>query len=110
VTNVTPRLADTIPLWQKFAAHAAHYAMYVFMVALPITGWMISSAAALPVSFFGLFVLPDLIGPNEHNRLLLAQIHQWLSYGLIAAILGHTGAALQHHFLYKDDTLRRMLP
>jgi cytochrome b561 len=108
--NTTPSLPPHMPKWEQLAAHSMHYVFYGFMFALPITGWMLSSAAGLPVSFFGLFVLPDLISPSEHWRLLLTQVHKWLAYGLIAAICGHIGAALQHHFLNKDDILRRMLP
>jgi len=108
--NMTPPMPVEMPRWQHVAAVAVHYAFYFLMVALPITGWMISSASGLSVSFFGLFVLPDLITPNEHWRILLSQIHKWLAYGLIAAICGHMGAALLHHFYYKDDILRRMLP
>lgn len=109
-TNILPPMPPTMPYWQHIAALTVHYAFYFLMIALPITGWMISSASGLSVSFFGLFVLPDFIAPNESLRLLLSQIHKWLAYGLIAAICGHAGAALLHHFYYKDDILRRMLP
>lgn len=108
--NLTPALPSHMPIWQQWAAHGAHYAFYFFMLAMPITGWMISSASGLPVSFFGLFVLPDLIKPDEHMRILLSDLHRWLAYALIATIVAHIGGALQHHFIYKDDILRRMLP
>ena len=108
--NLHPRLPENLPWWQKLAAHAVHLAFYFFMFALPITGWMISSAAALPVSFFGLFTLPDLVSPSEPLRHILSEVHEWLSYALIAALFAHIGASLQHHFINKDDILRRMLP
>ncbi len=108
--NITPTLPSSMANWEKFAAHGMHYIFYAFMFAMPMTGWMMSSAAGLPVSFFGLFILPDLVSQNENLRVILVQIHEWLGYGLIAAILGHTGAALLHHFYYKDNILRRMLP
>ena len=92
VINITPRLS--IPLWEIIAARAAHWAFYVFMFAMPITGWLITSAAGLPASFFGLFVLPNLIAPNEDLRQLFQVIHQWLGYGLIGLIILHTSAAL----------------
>lgn len=105
--NITPNLS--IPAWEEFAARAVHWAFYGFMFALPITGWLITSAAGLPASFFGLFTLPDLIAPNEESRLLFQEIHKWLGYALIAFIALHTAAALKHHFIDKDDILRRML-
>lgn len=106
--NITPSLS--LPLFEIIAARTVHYAFYIFMFAMPITGWIITSAAGLPASFFGLFVLPTLVSPNEETRILFQQIHQWLGYGLIATIILHTSAALKHHFINKDDILRRMIP
>lgn len=105
--NITPRLS--IPLLEKIAARTVHWAFYGFMFALPITGWLITSAAGLPASFFGLFVLPNLVSPNEDLMKLFQEIHKWLGYGLIATIILHACAALKHHFINKDDILRRML-
>ena len=105
--NITPELS--LPLLEKFAARSVHYTFYVLMVALPVTGWIITSAAGLPASFFGLFVLPTLVAPNEETRILFQEIHRWVGYGLIAIIVLHVSAALKHHFINKDDILRRML-
>ena len=105
--NITPLLSE-LPLLEIIAARAVHWVFYVLMFAMPITGWFITSAAGLPVSFFGWFVLPDLISPNENLMQLFQLLHKWLGYGLIATILLHTAAALKHHFINKDDILRRM--
>lgn len=111
------RLSSTQPVlpahmrhMERLAATTAHIALYFCMIAMPITGWLMSSAAELPVSFFGLFVLPDLVSPNVVLRDMLATIHQCLAYSLIVLICLHIAAALQHHFYYKDDILTRMLP
>ena len=109
IGNIVPLLPNTIPVWQKFAAHAVHWMLYGFMFAMPITGWLMTSAAGLPPSFFGLFTLPSLIAPNAALFKLFIDIHSWLAYGLIATFCAHVGAALQHHFIEKDDVLRRML-
>ncbi len=109
IGNIVPLLPNTIPSWQKFAAHAVHWALYGFMFAMPITGWMMTSAAGLPPSFFGLFDMPSLVSPNLDLLHLLIQVHTWLAYGLIVTFCGHVGAALKHHFINKDDVLRRML-
>jgi cytochrome b561 len=106
--NITPTLSE-LPYWEKLAARSVHWIFYALMFAMPISGWLITSAAGLPVSFFGLFVLPNLIAPNEELRHLFAKIHEYLAYGLIAAICGHVVAALKHHFIDKDDIFRRML-
>lgn len=109
IANIMPSLPTHLPYWQILAARVSHFALYFFMFALPITGWLMSSAAGFPVSFFGLFVLPDLIAPHEHLKHLLAEAHKWLAYGLITVICIHVLAALKHHFIDKDNILRRML-
>lgn len=106
--NITPSLAS-LPPWEKVAARGTHAAFYVLMVLLPLTGWMMSSAAGLPVSFFGWFVLPDLVSPNDDLFKLLRESHGWLAYAMIALICLHVAASLKHHFIDKDDILRRML-
>jgi cytochrome b561 len=75
-----------------------------------MSGWLMSSAAGFPVPFFGLFYLPDLIDYNEHHFQVLLQVHKLLGYALIPFICVHAGAALRHHFVSRDDTLRKMLP
>ncbi len=108
--NITPALPQNMPSWQKWAATSVHWLFYILMIALPLTGWMLSSASGLPISFFGLFVLPDLVSQSTELRSLLSEVHKWLAYSLIGAFFAHAGAALQHHFIHKDDILRRMLP
>ena|SRR3990167_2798793 len=105
--NLNPQLS--LPLLEKFAARSVHYAFYLFMFAMPITGWLITSAAGLPASFFGLFVLPSLVSPNEEWLILFQVIHKWVGYLFIVTIILHASAALKHHFINKDDILKRMI-
>jgi cytochrome b561 len=107
IMNKVPSL--NIPLFEIIAARTVHWLFYVFMFALPITGWLITSAAGLPVSFFGLFVLPNLVSADPQSLTLYEEIHKWLGYALIATFFLHTAAALKHHFINKDDILKRML-
>jgi len=106
--NMNPSL-DAIPAWEELAARSVHWAFYFFMFAMPITGWLITSAADLPVSFFGLFTLPNLVAANEANRVFYSEIHAWVGYAFIAVFCMHTAAALKHHFINSDAILRRML-
>lgn len=106
--NINPRL--DLSFLEKLAARSVHWAFYFFMFAMPITGWVITSAAGLPASFFGLYTLPNIVSPNEETRLLFQEIHQWLGYALILTITMHASAALKHHFINKDNILKRMLP
>lgn len=107
--NIIP-LSPEIPRWQKLAAHAAHYGLYALMVAMPLSGWLMSSAAGFPVSVFGWFTLPDLIAPDKAMRELMGEVHETLAIAIIALVSLHALAALKHHFIDKDNTLRRMLP
>lgn len=109
VYNVIPSLPAHMSGFEKFAARSAHLIFYGFIIALPLTGWLMSSASGLTVSFFGVFLLPNLIGPNPEIIHTLAEVHSWLGYCLIGLIVLHTAAALKHHFINKDDVLRRMI-
>jgi len=110
LVNRLPRLAETLPDWQKVMARFVHLCFYALMFALPITGWLMSSAAAIPVPVLSLFTLPDLVGRSDKLFHTLIDIHMLLAYGLIACMLVHIGAALRHHFMLRDDTLKKMLP
>jgi cytochrome b561 len=110
VGHALPALVETLPEWQKVIARFVHLCLYGLMFALPVTGWLMSSAAGFPVSFLGLFQLPDVVSPNEYLFRAYAQAHKWLSYGLIGLTLVHAGAALRHHFVIKAETLQKMLP
>lgn len=107
--NILPNL-DLLPRWESYIARLVHRLFFILLFAMPLSGWMLSSAAGLPVSFFGLFVLPNLVAPDEHLRIFMGDVHEVLGYALIALICLHVLAALKHHFVNKDDILRRMLP
>jgi cytochrome b561 len=110
IGNALPALVETLPDWQKVIARFVHLCFYGLMFALPISGWLMSSAAGIPASLFGWFNLPDLISHDEYLLKAFIQIHNWLGYALITLIGVHVGAALRHHFLLKDETLKKMLP
>jgi len=108
--NPPPPLPDGMTPVERLLARATHIAFYVLLFAMPLTGWMMSSAKNYSVSWFGLFTWPNLIGTNEHAFDLLRSTHDWLSDALLAIAVLHILAALKHHFWNKDDVLRRMLP
>lgn len=96
--------------WERLAARAGHAALYFFMLAMPLSGWAMSAAAGRPVSFFGLFTLPDIAPANPAIQRICHDIHEICALGLLAMVAAHFAAALKHHIIDKDDTLRRMLP
>lgn len=104
-----PGIQPDPPAWQKKLARATHLALYVLMIGLPITGWLVMSASDKPIPFFG-FEMPALIGPSKSTASAVKEIHETgatVGYALVAL---HAAAALFHHYLVKDNTLRRMLP
>lgn len=108
-TSVKPAILPAIPTWQVVTSNVAHLALYAFMIIMPILGWLTLSAAGKPIPFFGLS-LPALIAENKDNAKSLKELHETIGtfgYYLIAL---HTGAALFHHTIKKDNTLLRMLP
>lgn len=107
--NTRPLLPHTLPLWERISAILVHWLFYFFMFVMPISGWLLSSSAGLQVSFFDWFLLPNLITEDENNRALFTFIHTYLAYLLIAFICLHVAAALKHHFINKDDILKRIL-
>ena len=105
-----PPLVAGMPRWQALAAHGAHHALYLLALALPLSGWLMSSALGFPVVWFGVLPLPDLIGKNKELGEVLKLVHEDLGYALLGVVLAHAGAALWHQFIDRDGTLARMLP
>src|SRR5215467_14151477 len=110
VGSVLPHLPETLPDWQKVAARFVHLCFYALMLALPVTGWLMSSATGIPVSVLGLFTLPDLVPYDDRLFHALVEVHRSLGYALIVFMAAHIGAALRHHLLLRDNTLKKMLP
>ena len=106
--NEQPALPSGIPGWQRSIARITHWLLYVLIFAMPITGWLGSAANNFPVSWFGLFEIPALIGPDEALADLLHGVHEALASCLVLVASLHLLAALKHHFFNKDDVLRRM--
>jgi cytochrome b561 len=120
--NRPPPLSAHLKPWEKALAHVVHWAFYVFMIGMPLTGWAMVSASkrikVFPIDMFGLFNWPAIAPltnlPREQMRAVheaLEQAHTgyvlWLGYALIAL---HVVGALKHQFLDRDGELGRMLP
>lgn len=110
LVHPAPPLPATIPVWQQGAAHAIHLLLYGLMFAIPLSGWLFSSAKGIPVVYLTILPLPDLIGADEQWAHRLRMLHEVLNYTLLIAVAAHVGAALKHHFIERDDILARMLP
>lgn len=98
------------PAWQRVAAAATHALLYILLLAIPISGWLFSSASGFPVVYFGVLPLPDLVGKDKALAELLQTVHATLNYTLMTIVAVHVAAAIKHHFVDRDAVLHRMLP
>ena len=105
-----PALPIAMPAWQRQAAAATHVLLYVLMFAVPLSGWLMSSAKGFQTVWFGVLPLPDLLEKNTELGDLLQQIHMLLNFSMAGLVAAHLGAAIKHHFVDRDDVLARMLP
>jgi cytochrome b561 len=108
--NIPPPPLASIPAWQHKAAEGMHYLLYFFIFAVPVSGYLYTYAAGVPVVYLGLFQLPAIIGPNAELKPILKTVHYVLTMTMAAAVVAHALAALKHHFIDRDITLKRMLP
>lgn len=114
--NPIPHLPAALPPWQKAGAHLSHVALYGLMLAIPMSGWLMASASPLgiPTFFFDLVQVPHLpvpgfLGDTASAEGTLKAVHDLLGNLLILVVAVHVGAAVKHHFLDRDDVLKRMV-
>ena len=101
--------APGLPAWQRSAAIASHFALYALMLAIPVSGWLFSSASGVQVVYLGLVALPNPIAKDDALAAVLKSVHYTLNFALLVLVLVHAGAALRHHFVQRDGVLARML-
>lgn len=104
----TPPLPNTMSPAARTVAKFGHLALYGLMLAVPLTGWLMSSAYGFPVVYFKLVPLPDLIGKDKALADALHSVHAALNWVLAASVLGHLAAALKHQLIDRDGLLSRM--
>lgn len=109
-THTPPPLPETVPGWQRRAAHGLHHLLYALLFAIPLSGWLMSSAKGFQTVYLGVLPLPDLVGKDKALGELLEEVHKMLNFGLLWLVLAHVAAALKHQYLDRDGVLARMLP
>jgi len=111
VFNPAIALPSRLPRWQRIAARTTHVLFYVVLIAMPLTGWLASSAGGREIEWFGLFQWPLLPveGGRETARSLMG-LHELVMKGLYVLIALHVLAALKHQFIDRDNVLHRMIP
>jgi cytochrome b561 len=110
LVNPTPTLPAGLPIWEQVGARLSHGLLYLLLFAMPISGWVISSASKVPFKVFWLWSLPALTAPDKALSASAKLVHLGLFWVLGAVLLMHIAAALRHHFLLRNAVLVRMLP
>ena len=110
-SNPVPALPGQLADWEKGAAIAAHWLLYLLMLAVSISGWLVSQSLSRPIeaTLFGVIPVPNPLGASARElHETLEETNHVLSYTLLALIVLHAASALRHHFWKKNDVLRRM--
>lgn len=102
-----PTLPDATVLQQRLAG-LGHSLLYGLMLALPLSGWVMSSAANRPINLFWLIEVPAITGPNKALKDIAEEVHEVSVTLLLVVLAVHIGAALWHHFKLRDSVLKRM--
>jgi cytochrome b561 len=111
LTHDVPALPPTTPAWQRKVARTIHFGFYALLIALPFSGWLLTSAAGDAVTLFGVLPLPRLMAPaGDASESILQSGHELLGNLLLALAGVHVLAGLKHHYMDRDNVLRRMLP
>lgn len=104
-----PALPSDLPYWQASAARVSHLLLYAGMIALPLIGWAMVSAAGKPVKLAEGVVLPGLVPHDLELYALLREAHAIVAYTFFALVLLHLSAALTHGLIRRDGVLKSML-
>ena len=107
--NPPPLPPAGTPEWERRLAGLAHWAIYVLIFAVPLSGWWVSDASRVPFKAFFAVPMPDLIATDRALQESAAEVHEAFTTALLIVVVVHVAAALRHHFLLHDDVLRRML-
>jgi len=105
-----PPLPADLPEPLKLAAHASHYVLYALMIAMPILGWAMLSAANYPVVLFGGLHLPAIAPQSDSLHTQLWDAHYYLAFLFFAIVLLHLAAALFHALVRRDGVYQTMAP
>jgi len=110
IISKRPQLPPDTKPYEKILAKATQGLLYLIVIAMPISGWVMSSAANVPVTVFGLIPLPGLVEPNEQLMESMGNVHEIQSIALLCLVTLHFLAGLKHHFIDRDNVLHSMLP
>jgi len=108
IRHQPPPLPASITRWQQRAARITHYLLYALLIAVPVSGWLMSSAKGVQTVWFGLLPLPDMVPRDKSLGELLKAVHLGLNITLLTLVVVHLLAGLKHHFIDGDKIMSRM--
>lgn len=108
--NTQPGYPPSVPVLEQKIAHAMHWFLYVCMFVMPISGIMMSTYGGYAINLWGFYQLPFFVAKNKELGSLWYNIHVYASYALLGAFCLHVLAAFYHHFILRNNILKRMLP
>jgi cytochrome b561 len=107
-THAVPVLPAGMSAMMKMLSGLTHLAIYLLMLAIPLSGWLHSSAAGVTVVYFNVLTLPDLVGKDKALAHLFKEIHESLNWALLGLVMLHVAAALKHQLVDRDNLMNRM--
>lgn len=107
-THPSPELPKSMSPFMKKMAHFGHLALYLILLALPITGCLFSWSAGHPAPVLYLFDIPQLVQEDSDLLAIVKPLHIYISWIASLLLTGHILAALKHHFIDKDNVLNSM--
>jgi cytochrome b561 len=110
--RLTPghRVRDAATGLVELASKVVHYVLYGLLAAGVVLGFLWRWSGGEALSFFGLLIPPPFAAFSKPANHFVGDLHDWVAWTIIVLAVGHAGAALFHHFVLRDDVLRRMLP
>jgi cytochrome b561 len=109
-THPVPPPIAGMPRWQEIASIAIHHTLYLLMVIIPLSGWLMSSADGYQTVWLGIVPLPDLLDKNKELGDTLGEVHEFLNWTMLVLVGLHAAAAIKHQFIDKDGLMQRMNP
>lgn len=117
LTHKAPDYPASFAGWELKVAKVTHFILYVLMLGIPLSGWLLVSASPrnIPTNFFGLFIWPQIPGmqgfaDQKATAESIGDVHSLLAYAMLVLLFLHIAAALRHKFILKDSLVERMLP
>lgn len=108
--NRAPALPDDLPRWEPFLARLMHVALYLLILLMPVSGWLLNSASGIPFKIFWTIPLPAISPVSAQLEQSFSLLHLVVFWALAILLLGHISASLRHHFILHNDVLVSMLP